>query len=109
MSHSFDRDELRYHYEDVERCGYCGQMKADCIHHIISRSRKYTNSILNTMPLCNHSCHLPFHGEHMKRENQEKFIRMTAQRLHHQGYKLKELDMKFLIEHNLLDIVKEIL
>lgn len=109
MSNSFNQDELARWYEDVEKCLYCGKHKADCFHHVISRSRKYTNSILNASPLCNHSCHLPFHGEHMKRENQEKLILQNAKRLHKAGYKLTELDMKFLVEHDLLEIIKEIL
>lgn len=109
MSNSFDIDELGKWYEDIEKCLYCGKYKADCFHHCISRSRKYTNSILNASTLCNHSCHLPFHGEHMKRENQEKFILKNAERLHKKGYKIKELDMNFLIEHNLLNLIKKIL
>jgi hypothetical protein len=45
----------------------------------------------------------------MQREQQEKYVAHTAQRLHKQGYKLKEVDMNYLVEHDLLDVVKEIL
>ena len=109
MSNSFNRNELARYYNDIEKCGFCGKHKADAFHHIFTRAGKYTSSIMNSMPLCNHSCHLPFHGDHMKRENQEKFIVMTAKRLHREGYKLTELDMDFLQENNLLELIKEIL
>lgn len=104
MSNAFKRDELARWYNDVEICLYCNKYGADAFHHCLSRSRKFSNSILNASPLHNHSCHLPNHGEHMQRENQEKFIRKNITRLLSEGYKLKELDIQFLTEHNLLDL-----
>jgi len=109
MANSFNREDLARYYDDVEACLYCNKYRADCFHHCISRSRKYTNSILNASPLCNHSCHLPNHGDHMKRENQVKFIKQNAERLNREGYKLTELDMNFLVEHELLELIKKIL
>lgn len=109
MANSFNREELQRYYNDVEICLFCKKYGADCMHHCISRSRPFTNSILNASPLCNHSCHLPNHGDHMRRENQVKFIRQNMERLHKEGYRLTELDMKFLKEHQLEELIKEIL
>jgi hypothetical protein len=105
MSNVFNREELARYYNEIEECLYCLKFSADCFHHVISRSRKYTGSILNATPLCNHSCHLPIHGEHMRRENQERFIVLNAKRLYREGYKLKQLDLDFIAEHNLAGII----
>jgi hypothetical protein len=107
MSNSFKKEELQRYYNDVEKCLHCKKYKADCIHHCISRGKPFTNSILNASPLCNHSCHLPIHGEHMKRENQEKFISMNIERLYNEGYKINQLDLNFLAHHGLTDLIKD--
>ena len=107
MSNSFNIEELQRYYNDTEECLYCHKFKADAVHHCISRGKKYTNSILNATMLCNHSCHLPFHGEHMKRENQEKFIRQNIERLYNEGYRINQLDLNFLAYHGLTDLIKD--
>ena len=65
--------------------------------------KEFSDYLFNASCLHNHSCHLPFHGEHMKRENQVKFIKKNAERLAKEGYELNENDINFLTEHNLLE------
>lgn len=108
MSNSFNRDELARWYNDVEKCLVCNKYKADAVHHVFSRRRRFSSSILNASCLCNQSCHLKIHGWLIQRKQQEWLIGENAKRLNAEGYKLNELDMQFISEHNLVEIVGDV-
>ena len=109
MSNSFDREELANYYDEYEICRYCKKNGADAFHHIFSRSGRFTNSILNAIPLHNYTCHINIHGKLMTREQQEKFITQNLEYLHRKGYKLKKLDWDFIMEYNLLELIKKVI
>ena len=73
----------------------CGKNHADAIHHTTGRGFKNDNSEsspLNAAPVGNGECHI---GRNMK-PYVKKFLELTLQYLHRQGYKLTEKDLRFL-------------
>jgi hypothetical protein len=109
MSNSFNRDELARWFDEYENCVWCGESGADCFDHVILRANKYSNSILNASPSHNHKCNINQHGKMHTRPNQEKMIKHNAKRLNAQRYKLTELDLNFIKEHNLIHVIADIL
>jgi len=108
-SNCFNNEILQSIYNDYEKCVWCGLNGADCFDHVISRKNKYTDSILNAAPTHNQKCNIAKHGEMHTRENQEMMIKTNAIRLNKEKYRLIQVDLDFISEYNLTEIIKDIL
>jgi len=96
MKNDFDRGHLQNWYLYNYKCWWCGRNSWNCFHHVLGR---VSNSILNSAPLCNETCHLNIHGKIRKTENVRILLDKTLKYLLSQGYVFNDNDKKF-IEKN---------
>lgn len=104
----FNFEEAKQWFGEPAICRVCGDYGADALHHAFSRSGEYTGSLLNAVPVHNFECHIRIHGELMKREVQEEFVAVNYMILKKRGYKLKDLDLKFIAKYDLWGVIEEV-
>lgn len=102
MKNNFDKSVF-FFWMDNRECWVCGQEvvsdtskmfgeRVDALHHILGRC---SNSILNSAPIHNFSCHLD-NGNINKSKNVKNFLNKTLTYVISNGYKFKKKDRNFL-------------
>jgi len=104
LKNDFDREELKKWYLYNYKCWWCGRNTRDAMHHITGRD---SNSILNSAPLCNFTCHINQHGLLRLEENMIFLLKKTVKYLLDQNYEFNEIDREFMSSH--LDLFKKLL
>ncbi len=111
MSHNSFNSYDRTLFMDCWECWWCNKNTPDSLHHIVGRgggdrSSDCESSILNAAPVCNQSCHLPYHGEMCTREHVTKFLNKTYEYLMKIGYTLSNTDIEFM--HKYAELYKKL-
>ena len=81
-------------------CLWCGKNTADALHHCQSPSSQhyqkgdFNKSILNSVPICNHGCHL-YNGKLHQPEEERRLLRRVLEILVMKGYEFQPTDFKF--------------
>ncbi len=105
LQNRFDPNEIRATWCFWFICLWCGKSGADCFHHIKSPSSsdyqkgKFNQSMLNSFPIHNFSCHL-YNPELHKIETEKRFMQKTYEALINTGYQLKEIDKEFIRKYH---------
>lgn len=79
-------------------CLWCGQNTADALHHLISPTSAgyikgdHNKSILNSMPICNHKCHL--YNAELKKET-PRLLKLVLEEIVLKGYEFVGRDYQF--------------
>ncbi len=106
LSHEFkteDREYYRYAYS----CLNCRRSDRGLeLHHIKGRKKhqKYLSSIFNSFLICR-DCHSKI--LHTK-EEERNFVLITMKYLQREGYIPQKIDINYLEEYKLLDLIKEL-
>jgi hypothetical protein len=96
---NFDFDELNKWFAWYRKCWYCDEFHADAYHHILGRTGKYHNSILNAAPVNNFECHINIHGKLKNKENKIKLLSKTLNYLVDNGYAFNKTDLCFILKN----------
>lgn len=110
MAHNQPNEEIYVLFQDAWECWYCGRNSSDCLHHIVGRGKhdsEIEGSTLNLAPLCNHRCHLPFHGYLRSVEGVQMLLNKTKNYLEKIGYEWTEIDHKFYEKYKTCYSVRE--
>lgn len=97
MRNNFDKS-IFFFWMDNRECWWCGREvtdkgeRVDALHHILGR---ISNSILNSAPIHNFSCHLD-NGKINHLETKKLFLAKTLGYLLSHDYKFKKKDNDFL-------------
>jgi len=96
-SNCFDSNELARYYDEYQKCAMCGEYNATDFHHNIERARKYSNSIINAIPL-GRNCHNN-NADFTTPERQRQFFEWNMRWLLSRGYVINEQDQEYLVEY----------
>lgn len=94
MKHNFSEQTKELFFWN-KKCWWCGQLHANCLHHIMGR---VSSSPLNAAPLSNFECHIG-NGKLTQISNRCMLLSKTLDYLICNNYKFTNNDIEFITKH----------